>query len=126
MMGRLKIRTRLALLSAVLLAVLALTTGYLTHQMGTQSAAVVEAADLLDIIDTANDAHLAFGEIRYWNTDLAVSLLTQSERNAAAARARMERALDRLASRTPDRVTRVRAELAEYEKLAGQAVDAYT
>ena len=42
-MTRLKIRTRLALLSGALLLVLALTTGYLTHRISAESAAMVSA-----------------------------------------------------------------------------------
>ena len=42
-MTRLKIRTRLALLSGALLLVLALTTGYLTHRIAAESAAMVRS-----------------------------------------------------------------------------------
>jgi len=87
-MTRLTIRTRLALLSGALLLVLALTTGYLTHRIAAESAAMVRTAELLSMIERANSARLAFGELRYWNTDLAVSLLTLAERKATAAHQR--------------------------------------
>ena len=47
-------------------------------------------AGLLAGIEQADKAQIAFGEERYWMTDLAVSQLTLSERNAAAARAQVE------------------------------------
>ena len=64
--------------------------------------------------------------MRYWLTDLAVSLLTVSERNAAAARGRMDGYLDQLAPRKPELVAAVRAERDEFEKSANDAVDKYT
>jgi signal transduction histidine kinase len=59
-------------------------------------------------------------------TDLAVSLLTLPEANAKAARARMERHLDQLAVRKPERIAAVRRELAQYDELAARAVEEYT
>ena len=125
-MTRLKIRTRLALLSGALLLVLALTTGYLTHRIAAESAAMVRSAELLKMIERANSARLAFGELRYWNTDLAVSLLTLAERKAAAARERLEGDLGRLATLKPQAIERARAELAAYDNFTSQAIDAYT
>ena len=87
---------------------------------------MVQTAELLKTIEQANSAQLAFGEVRYWMTDLAVSLLTLPEVNAKAARARMERYLDRLAVRKPERIAAVRSELAQYDELAVRAVDEYT
>src|SRR3984893_13498373 len=125
-MTRLTIRSRLALLSGALLLVLALTTGYLTHRIAAESAAMVRTAELLSMIERANSARLAFGELRYWNTDLAVSLLTLAERKAAAAHERLERDLSRLAGLKPQAIEQARAELAAYDQFASQAVDAYT
>jgi len=64
--------------------------------------------------------------MRYWLTDLAVSLLTPSERNAAAARGRMDGYLDQLALRKSKLVAVIRAERDEFEKSANDAVDKYT
>jgi adenylate cyclase len=125
-MTQLTIRIRLIMLSSVLLLVLAATTGYLTQTLSNEAAATAKAADMLAVADQASSARIAFGELRYWNTDLAVSQLTLSEQKAAAARERMERDLDRLAGQKPERITRVRRELADYEQFAGKAVDAYT
>jgi adenylate cyclase len=126
MMARLTIRTRLILLSSVLLFVLVATNVYLTRKLTDNSVAVAKVADLVDVIESANGARVAFGELRYWLTDLAVSLLTLSERNAAAAGERMERRLDQLAVWRPDRVAAVRVELAQFQKFAADAVEEYT
>src|SRR6202166_2025786 len=123
---QLTIRSRLVMLSSALLLVLATTTGYLTYTMADEASATTRAADMLAVADRASSARIAFGELRYWNTDLAVSQLTLSEQKAAAAREQMEKDLDRLSGQKPERIAKVRAELAEYAEFAGKAVDAYT
>jgi signal transduction histidine kinase/HAMP domain-containing protein len=126
MTARWTIRTRLILLVSAGLAVLIATNSYLTRKLADNSAGMVTAAELLKSIEEANNAQIAFGEMRYWMTDLAVSLLTLPERKAGAARARMERHLDKLAPWNPQRIVAVRGELAQYEEFAQKAVDEYT
>jgi signal transduction histidine kinase/CheY-like chemotaxis protein len=125
-MSRLTIRAKLILLSGALLCMLIATNLYLTRTLSKNSAAVANETELSAIIETANGAQIAFGEMRYWLTDLAVSLLTPSERNAAAARSRMDGYLDRLALRKPKLVAVIRSERDEFEKSANDAVDKYT
>jgi signal transduction histidine kinase len=122
----LTIRTRLILLASAALVVLIATNAYLTRVLSENSAGMVEAAGLLTGIEQADSARIAFGEVRYWMTDLAVSQLTLSERKAAAARARMERHLDKLAPWNPERIAAVRSELAQFDEFAAKAVDQYT
>jgi signal transduction histidine kinase len=126
LLGRVTIRTRLILLSSALLVILVATNLYLSAKLSTNSAGMVQTAELLKTIEQANSAQLAFGEVRYWMTDLAVSLLTLPEANAKAARARMERHLDKLAAHKPERIAAVRNELAQYDELAARAVEEYT
>src|SRR5437763_6506358 len=126
LLGRVTIRARLILLSSALLIILVATILYLTRKLSTNAAGMIETADLLRTIEQANNAQIAFGEVRYWMADLAVSLLTLPETNAKAAHARMKRYLDQLAARKPDRIAAVRRELAEYDDLAAKAVDEYT
>src|SRR5438270_8498839 len=125
-MSRLNIRSRLIILSGALLCMLIATNLYLTNKLANSSAAVARETELSSVIESANNARIAFGEMRYWLTDLAVSLLTPSERNAAAARERMDGYLDQLALRKPKLVTAVRAERNEFETSANEAVDRYT
>ncbi len=125
-MARLTIRARLILLSSVLLLVLVATNLYLTRRLAENSAGLVEAANLLDVIGEANDAQYQFGELRYWLTALSVSQMTEAGQHAAAAREALERNLDRLARSQPQAVAAIREELAQYEDFAGQAVEEYT
>jgi hypothetical protein len=120
------IRARLILLSGVLLCMLVATNLYLMRKLANNSSAVATETELSGIIESANGTRIAFGEMRYWLTDLAVSLLTASERNAAAARDRMDGYLDQLALRKPKLLAAVRAERDKFEKSANDAVDKYT
>jgi len=125
-MARLTIRMRLVLLASGGLLVLVATNAYLTRALSENSTRMVEAAGLLAGIEQADKAQIAFGEERYWMTDLAVSQLTLSERNAEAARARMEKHLGKLEPWNPERIAAVRSELARYDDFAAKAVDEYT
>ena len=125
-MSRLTIRARLVVLSGVLLCMLIATNLYLMRTLAKNSTAVATETELSSIIELANGARIAFGEMRYWLTDLAVSLLTPSERSAAEARGRMNGYLDRLALRKPKLVAEIRSERDEFEKSANDAVDQYT
>jgi len=125
-MLRLTIRARLIALSGVLLCLLVATNLYLMRKLASNSNAVATETELSAVIESANGSRIAFGEMRYWLTDLAVSLLTVSERNAAAAGRRMDVYLDQLARRKPDLVAAVRAERDKFEKSANEAVDRYT
>jgi signal transduction histidine kinase/HAMP domain-containing protein len=125
-MARLTIRARLILLSSLLLLVLVATNLYLTRRLAENSAGLVEAAKLLDVIGEANDAQYQFGELRYWLTALSVSQMAEAGQHAATAREALERSLDRLTRPQPQAVAAIRDELAQYEDLAGQAVEEYT
>src|SRR5579884_2573556 len=125
-MSRLSIRARLIILSGLLLGLLAATNLFLTRKLDNNSTAVATETELSDVIESAIGARVSFGEMRYWLTDLAVSLLTPSERNAAAARARMDGYLGQLAKRKPGLVKKVLAERAAFEQSANDAVDKYT
>jgi len=106
-MAGLTIRTRLILLTSAGLLVLVATNFYLTRALSENSAGMIKAAGLLGGIEQADKAWIRFGEVRYWMTDLAVSQLTLSERNAAAARARMEEHLGKLEPWNPQRIAAV-------------------
>ena len=82
--------------------------------------------ELFDVVGVAGEAHVTFGELRYWLTDLSVSLLVISEHNASAARGKLDAHLDRLASYDPDTVAAIRSEVEAYVSKAMDAADAYT
>jgi signal transduction histidine kinase/HAMP domain-containing protein len=126
MLEKLSIRTRLLFLSGILIAMIAGATYYLITKLVENSRAVARNADLAALIDTAQDVRNNFSQYRYWTTDLAVSLLRQSEVNAEAARERLIRKLDDLARRRPDVAAVLRENIGQFEKAAMKAVELYT
>jgi signal transduction histidine kinase/HAMP domain-containing protein len=126
MLQNLSIRTRLLLLSGILIAMIAGTTYYLISKLVDNSRAVARNADLAALIDIAQDVRSNFGQYRYWTTDLAVSMLSQSEINAQSARTRLLQKLDDLARRKPEVTAVLREQIGEFEKAAMQAVELYT
>lgn len=126
MLPRRSIGTRLLVLAAILIALAAGSTLLLVSKLSDNAEAVVRTSALVARADDANRVQANFDQYRYWLTDLAVSLLEQSERSAKAARARLDQSLDVLARFRPDEVRGLRDEVAAYETLAMQAVEAYT
>jgi signal transduction histidine kinase/CheY-like chemotaxis protein len=120
------IRTRLVALSVVLLVVMAGTNLYLTRALDRSSAAAVQSDRLLALIGTVDDVRASFADLRYWLTDLSVSLLTQSERNADAARARLNDRLRALAENRPQDAASIAREADLFNDAAHRAADAYT
>ena len=97
------------------------------------SSALYQTADratkmkeLYDVAGTAGNAHIAFGELRYWLTDLSVSLLMSSERSANTAREKLDKDLERLTSHDPDTIKMLRSEVEAYVSTAMDAANAYT
>ncbi|MEA2730373.1 MAG: hypothetical protein QOF70_4848, partial [Acetobacteraceae bacterium] len=126
MLAWFSIRTRLVALSVVLLVVMAGTNLYLTRALDRSSAAAVQSDRLLALIGTVDDVRASFADLRYWLTDLSVSLLTQSERNADAARARLNDRLRALAENRPQDAASIAREADLFNDAAHRAADAYT
>jgi adenylate cyclase len=126
MLQKLSIRTRLLFLTGILIAVIAGSTYYLIIKLAENSRAVTHNSDLAAVIDIAQDVRNNFGQYRYWTTDLAVSLLRQSEINAEKTRERLLGRLDDLAHRRPDVAALLREKIGEFENAAMKAVELYT
>ena len=125
-MKRFSILFRVVLLSAVLLVVLVGSDLYLGRQISDDRAIMLEQAELLATVTTAQAASTAFGELKYWLTDLAVSLLMQSERKAEEARTALTKALDQLAPQDPKTTAEIRSHIGTLMEQAFLAVDAYS
>ncbi|HEX3347578.1 MAG TPA: hypothetical protein VHS58_05700, partial [Acetobacteraceae bacterium] len=126
MLDRISIRARLIGLAVILLGITIGTDLYLTRALDSASAAAVQSDRLVQEIKHASAVRVAFDDLRYWMTDLAVSLLTQSERNAETARLRLQARLEEFTQDEPELATTIRTEARAFDDAAGKAVDAYT
>ncbi|MBM7070274.1 response regulator [Actibacterium sp. 188UL27-1] len=124
-MSRLSIFLRLALLVLTLGAMTFGTNIYLFQRLDKNAVAIQEEAAFIGLLSDATAAQATFGNVKYWLTDLAVSMLVNSENNALAARDELVGQLDALEPAAPDKIASIKAELAELMNWALLAVDAY-
>ena len=122
----LPLSVRIATLTAAGLVSLVLTSVFLTQALDRSAARMAETKELFDRAASADAAHLAFADLRYWMTDLSVSLLMESQRNAEQARKRLRIQLAQLGRQSPEAVDGIGKEVDAYVETALQAVDNYT
>jgi signal transduction histidine kinase/DNA-binding response OmpR family regulator/HAMP domain-containing protein len=125
-MSRLTITARLVLLSAALLIILIATNFYLNRELNDGADALVAEARYVETLRTASDVEKSFGDLKYWLTDLAVSLLNLSEARAREAKQRLDDELTTLEPHEAATVGTIRQEVDALMARALQAVDAYT
>ncbi|MGC1488923.1 MAG: ATP-binding protein, partial [Albidovulum sp.] len=121
-----KIPFRIGTLSIVLLGAVVLSTFFATYDLTQNQRRVEDANAEFHRLQIAADAERHFSTMRYWLTDLSLSLLILSEQRANDARTNLEVALEDLARFAPDTVDDVRARTTEYYAKALEAADAYT
>ncbi len=121
-----KIPVRVGSLSAALLAALVISTIVMTYDLTRNQARIQDANVGFHRLQLAAEADRHFGEMRYWLTDLSVSLLTLSERRANAARDKLDQSLTALEDFAPDAAQNIRGGAKAYYESALKAVDAYT
>ncbi|ACP27170.1 sensor protein [Sinorhizobium fredii NGR234] len=125
-LANLPISARVATLTAAGLISLILSSVFLTQALHRSAERMADTQELFDRAASAAAAHVAFGDLRYWLTDLSVSLLMNSQRNAEQARERLQIQLERLAKHSPDAVREIRTEIDAYVATALQATESYT
>jgi signal transduction histidine kinase/DNA-binding response OmpR family regulator/HAMP domain-containing protein len=125
-MSRLSITARLVLLSAALLIILIATNFYLNRGLKDGADALVAEARYVETLRTASAAEKSFGDLKYWLTDLAVSLLNLSEEKARDAKGRLDGQLTALEPYDAGAVAAIRKEVDALMARAFEAVDAYT
>ena len=125
-LGALPLWVRLIALTSAGLISLIGSSLYFSGALQQTAERTTKMKELFNLAGAADEAHVTFGELRYWLTDLSVSLLVTSERRADEARAKLETGLDQLADYDPESVASIRAEVDAYVTTAMEAVDAYT
>ncbi|MEO1306454.1 MAG: response regulator [Pseudomonadota bacterium] len=125
-MSRLSIFARLAILVLTLGAMTFGTNIFLSQRLSQNSQAIEDEAVFVGLLSDATAAQATFGDVKYWLTDLAVSMLINSENNALAARDKLVTQLDALEPHAPEAVAEINAELDALMKWALMAVEAYT
>ena len=125
-LSRNTIPVRIGSLSALLLTALVLSTIMMAYDLKRNQGRIADANLGFHRLEVAGQADRHFGEMRYWMTDLSVSLLTLSERRANDARAKLDLSLDKLEAFAPQAADAVRKQTQSYYDTSLRAADAYT
>ncbi len=125
-MASTSILIRLIFLTGILLAVLIGSNYYMSRELSYHVHHMNAEARLVSKLNIANTTHVAFSDLKYWWTDLAVSLLMRSERRAGEAKTRLDQQLTKLELYDPALVATIREAVDTMLGLASQAVEAYT
>lgn len=125
-MNKLSIVTRLVILSVFLLTALIGSNLYLNRAISKSSQTLVDESVLIQNLTSAYAATRDFGNLKYWLTDLAASLLVRSELEAEAAQERLEASLVELHPVRPLMVDELRSEVSQMVDVSLEAVNAYT
>jgi len=120
------IRARLIFLAALLLAILAVASVLLIGELVRGSHDLAEEARLVSIVKNANNASKHFGDLKYWITDSAKTLLSQSQQNADAAKARLDLDLKAIVPVDPASVAAIGREVDTLTELGRRAAEAYS
>jgi len=120
------IRRRLIVLCAFQILLVLASTMFLTRQIAEVAEYQARNVQLVSKAKLANSAQRTFGELKYWLSDLAVSLLVESESRAKDAQADLKVQLDELSRHDAETVLAMRTSLDVMIRQAYLAVDAYT
>jgi len=114
---------------SILLAVVAIfSTGFgavLYSKNAAIERAVVEQGHILDLLESTARITKAFGDMKYWNAELASSLQDSSVDAAADAKASLFAELDKLEQLDGELTTSIRTKVNEIEELSLNALDEY-
>jgi adenylate cyclase len=125
-MSHISIRARLIFLAVVLLAILTASSTLLTRELARDSRALAEESDLVVTVKNANSASKHFGDLKYWITDQAKTLLSSSQQNAEAAKRELDVDLEAIAPVDPDDVAAIIREVDALSDMSHKAADAYS
>ena len=121
-----QIPVRIGALSAGLLVTLVVSTLVMAFDLTRNQNRMKTVNQDVQRLEIAAEADRYFGEIRYWLTDLSVSLLTLSEKRAEAARDEFDLRLQQISGFAPDVAARIQEGAVAYYDNALKAADAYT
>ena len=125
-MSHFSIRTRLIFLAILLLTILMVVAVLLTRELVRDSEALSEEARLVSIVRNANNASKHFGDLKYWLTDYAATLLVSSQHNAEVAKAQLDADLKTIAPVDAKGVATIAQDVDALWALALKAAEAYS
>jgi signal transduction histidine kinase/DNA-binding response OmpR family regulator/HAMP domain-containing protein len=112
-------------LAAALLVTLVGTNIFFNRELRLGADALLAESRYVENLRTASAAEKAFGDLKYWLTDAAVSLLNLPEQRAREAKERLDQQLTVLEPRDAGTVAAIRKDIDQLMGRALEAVNAY-
>ena len=125
-MSYFSIRARLIFLAIMLIVILVAVAALLTRELARDSEALSEEARLVSIVRNANNASKHFGDLKYWLTDFAATLLASSQHNAEVAKGQLDADLKTIVPVDAKGVATIKQDVDALWALALKAADAYS
>jgi adenylate cyclase len=125
-MSYFSIRARLIFLAILLIAILVAVAGLLTRELARDSEALSDEARLVSIVRNANNASKHFGDLKYWLTNFAATLLADSQKNAETAKGQLDTDLEIIAPVDAKGVAAIEQEVDALWALSQKAAEAYS
>ena len=110
------IRTKLLVLSGILMLALVGSNLYMRSQLQAGGDALRQQTELQDSARAATSALKTFGELRYWLTDLEVTWLNESEDNAEQAKASLEEQLAAMSVLAPEEIVEIQKNIDSFSE----------
>ncbi|TDI41662.1 MAG: methyl-accepting chemotaxis protein [Acidobacteria bacterium] len=124
-MNNMRISVKLLSMAAAVLLPVVGSLLYVSYELSLANAVVENQVKTLSRLDTTNAAAKEFVLLRSWLSDLAVSLLSESEVQATATEARLDELLAELEVTDPRSVSSLRPQIKQYFETMLTAADAY-
>ena len=125
-MSYFSIRSRLVFLAILLLVIFAATTAFMIRELMRASEGLSDEARLVSIVSDANNASKHFGELKFWVTEFALTLSTNSQQKADAAKTQLDRDLKAIAPVDAEGVTQIERDINALWELVQKASDAFS
>ena len=125
-MRNLSIRSRLFCLALLLFCMLIGFTVFLTHKLSSNTLEIEEEAEVASLLKKAHGTTKDFAELKYWLTNAAGRVLSQSNNQLFHVQQRLEADLRLIETSAPEPTQRVRRELKLLLDYVSKAIDAYT
>lgn len=119
------INFRILSLLLLMLGVVVLSNYYMRAEIKASNRAIQDQAQVLDHLATVSAVSRDFRELKYWMTELALSLSTQSETRAAETHKALLNDVEVLAVFAPQEAELIKAEAQKISDAAMKALDAF-
>jgi methyl-accepting chemotaxis protein len=122
----LNIGMKITLLNGVILVLMVGALLYIYKELGKATDVIQVQTDSMKRLEVLSSASSTFSQLRYWMTDMAVSLQSEAEDSAMAEKVKLEKIFLTLKKSNPKLVAELQPKVESFTDRLMSSVDAYT